>query len=287
MPNEFIIKNGFRSQGNSEITGSLNVSGSISTTSPVNLSGFATGSVLFTSGSAGAIIGSANLFWDNTNGRLGVGTSTPSSPGLGSAPSLINIYKAAGNSGLTLTVGTNAWDVANVAGTGIWFINNNSAKAILFNNGNLAINTTTDAGFKLDVNGTARVSGDFSLVLGNAIRFGTSLGLSKTFNQMLIYSGTGAGNVGGTDIHYWNGSTYVAGLRLNNNANVLINTTTDAGFRLDVNGTARFGATTIQAPGALSTDTAFRVRNSADSDNIISVQGNGVLQHTSLPSTTV
>ena len=29
MPNEFIIKNGFRSQGNSEVTGSLNVSAGI------------------------------------------------------------------------------------------------------------------------------------------------------------------------------------------------------------------------------------------------------------------
>jgi hypothetical protein len=43
----------------------------------------------------------------------------------------------------------------------------------------------------------------------------------------------------------------------------------------------------VRAQGALSTDTAFRVRNSTDSNNILSVQGNGVLQHTSLPSTTV
>jgi hypothetical protein len=93
--------------------------------------------------------------------------------------------------------------------------------------GNVLINTTTDAGYKLDVNGTARVQGDLTLIAGNVIRFGTSLGMSKTLNQMLIYSGTGAGNVGGTDVHYWNGSTYVVGLRLNNNANVLIGTTTD------------------------------------------------------------
>ena len=31
----------------------------------------------------------------------------------------------------------------------------------IFNTGNVAIATTTDAGFKLDVNGTARVSGAF------------------------------------------------------------------------------------------------------------------------------
>jgi hypothetical protein len=106
--------------------------------------------------------------------------------------------------------------------------------------GNVLINTTTDGGYRLDVNGTARVSGDFSLVLGNAIRFGTALGLSKTTNKMLIYGGTGSGNAGGTDIHYWNGSTYVAGLRLNNNANVLINTTTDvASSKLTIESTTQ------------------------------------------------
>jgi len=36
---------------------------------------------------------------------------------------------------------------------------NNSEKARFFANGNFAINTTTDAGFRLDVNGTARVQG--------------------------------------------------------------------------------------------------------------------------------
>jgi hypothetical protein len=147
------------------------------------------GRVLFQNG--GVLQQSSNLFWDNTNGRLGVGTSTPASSG-GGISSIINIYRAAGNSMLTLTVGTNAWDVANVGGTGIWFINNNSTKAILFNNGNLAIGTTTNAG-----------------------------------------------------------------------------------FRLDVNGTARFGATTVTAPGALSTDIAFRVRNSANTLDIIRAQGDG------------
>ena len=92
------------------------------------------------------------------------------------------------------------------------------------------------------------MQGDLTLVVGNVIRFGPSLGLSKTLSKMLIYGGTGAGNVGGTDIHYWNGSAFVAGLILNNNANVLINTTTDAGYKLDVNGTGRFsGKLTVTA----------------------------------------
>jgi hypothetical protein len=47
----------------------------------------------------------------------------------------------------------------------------------LFANGNFAINTTTDAGYKLDVNGTARVSGIFTC--SNQVR-GTSLAINDS-----------------------------------------------------------------------------------------------------------
>jgi hypothetical protein len=50
----------------------------LTNSSPVNLTGFSNGNILFASGSTGLITGSTNLFWDNTNGRLGVGTSNPS-----------------------------------------------------------------------------------------------------------------------------------------------------------------------------------------------------------------
>ena len=65
-----------------------------------------------------------------------------------------------------------------------------------------------------------------------------------------------------------------------------IGTTTPL-FRLDVNGTTRLNGNTsiggstagarldVRAQGALSTDIAFRVRNSADSANLIDVRGNG------------
>ena len=62
-----------------------------------------------------------------------------------------------------------------------------------------------------------------------------------------------------------------------NSGNIGINTTTYVGFKLDVNGTARFGATTVQAQGALSTDIAFRVRNSAGGLDIIRAQGDGTV----------
>ena len=53
-------------------------------------------------------------------------------------------------------------------------------------------------------------------------------------------------------------------MRLNTNGNLLINTTTDNGGKLQ-----------IKAPGALSTDIALRVRNSADSGDLMTVNGLG------------
>jgi hypothetical protein len=191
MANEFIIKNGFRSQGDSEITGSLSVSGPISTTSPVNLSGFATGSVLFTSGSEGAITGSSNLFWDNTNGRLGVGTSTPENPLVVRGPStrgieLINILnskswrvninsndffitetgvgnpfviQAGGNVGIGTISPTSRLQVkgsgATSATTALLVENTNaSASLVVLDNGNVGIGTSTPLA-KLQVQATS------------------------------------------------------------------------------------------------------------------------------------
>jgi hypothetical protein len=72
-------------------------------------------------------------------------------------------------------------------------------RAVIFGNGNFAIGTTTDAGFKLDVNGTARFSNamtGFTLSLGggtisatthltingaNSAPSGTSMGISNNF----------------------------------------------------------------------------------------------------------
>jgi hypothetical protein len=53
-------------------------------------------------------------------------------------------------------------------------------------------------------------------------------------------------------------------MRIASGGNVLIGTTTDSGARLHV-----------QAQGALSTDIGFRVRNSADTADLLSARGNG------------
>jgi hypothetical protein len=148
--------------------------------------------------------------------------------------------------------------------------------------GNVLINTTTDAGFRLDVNGTARVTGDFritkstfsSLLAFNSGAFGSSAeyfdlaypingglrcipnfsgsidgaafqcfgGTATSFaGQMYFDYGSNARNISGRSANWRNASLagFTNVLTLTANSNVLINTTTDAGFRLDVNGTAR------------------------------------------------
>ena len=69
MANEFVARKGLISLSTSSFYGPVNFSGS-------SLVGVGTGSVLFTNAS-GSVTGSSNLFWDNTNARLGVGTSSP------------------------------------------------------------------------------------------------------------------------------------------------------------------------------------------------------------------
>jgi hypothetical protein len=115
---------------------------------------------------------SANFFWDNTNSRLGIGTASPlvsndirTSSNSPITP-LVNVPDSAttlliGNTGTNgvLAFGQNntsqAWIQARSRLAGA------SANVLLLNplGGNVLIGTTTDAGFKLDVNGTARFKG--------------------------------------------------------------------------------------------------------------------------------
>jgi hypothetical protein len=172
----------------------------------------------------------------------------------------------------------------------------------LFGTGNVTINSATDAGFKLDVNGTARVqtsleiAGTTGLTLGGGVstlayagsvlnignsaswtdvrlfaggvqKFSqtsslttianTTINLSTTTVQLagvnaLTYSGTDI-RIGSVAAGFNSLSMYVAGserARIASTGNLLINTTTDAGFRLDVNGTARVSGNLTVASGS-------------------------------------
>jgi hypothetical protein len=79
MANEFIVRKGLIALDNSQISGSLNISGSLSVNNtPAVLGTIASGQVAFGTG-AGVIGGDSGLVWDNVNKRLGIGTTTPGS----------------------------------------------------------------------------------------------------------------------------------------------------------------------------------------------------------------
>jgi hypothetical protein len=139
------------------------------------------GRVLF-EGTGNVVQESANLFWDNTNGRLGIGgtpvckvqiitnnfTTTPP----WSYDNTISQLAGATNQGLLATYSStlgsfigsvfpaNAWlNLTYVANNHIFSIAGTEAMRIVQATRNVLINTTTDAGYKLDVNGTTRVKG--------------------------------------------------------------------------------------------------------------------------------
>jgi len=135
------------------------------------------GSVLFSNGTTIAQ-DNANLFWDDTNNRLGIGTNAPATSlqivgtnelisigdGLNASSSFCSFNNRAyfgfrASVGATISTGAAR---ALVFGTGT-FASFTEWGRFSATNGNLLLNTTTDAGFKLDVNGTARVSGDVTL----------------------------------------------------------------------------------------------------------------------------
>ena len=158
------------------------------------------GSVLFSDGTTIAQK-NAQLFWDNTNNRLGIGTATPTTTfqvlGTSTTQNIAAQTHATYDIGLVATRFRDGWFSRNLNCGTIWSNNlaiattnltlYNAAVSVigtLFGSGNLLLSTgtQTDAGFKLDVNGTARVS-------GNA-QFGTGFYWDNTNNRLGIGTAT-------------------------------------------------------------------------------------------------
>ena len=109
--------------------------------------------------------------------------------------------------------------------------------------GNASIGLTADNGYKLEVNGTIKSTG-FIYASGGNIGVDSDYGLYSTGNILEF----GNGGINGTEA-----------MRITGSRNLLIGTTTDAGYKLDVNGTARVsGNFTISGPaGSVTTVDIF------------------------------
>jgi hypothetical protein len=303
------------------------IGGQAALTNPITGTG-ANGQVAFWNGT-NTQTGDNGLFWDNVNKRLGIGTTAPLFPlsvvngrvaftgdvGAGNEKLLLsgdNVNITLDGSGLPGTPITQI-RMRRGAGTSYTFqvgfggfnsfriVNDNNTGTIPFfisSANNVSIGTTTDAGFRLDVNGTFRQTG--STTASGAIARGSlisptlvaaanndvlvGLDIAPTFtngaftgvssygvrlssgvhvlmqgnsyifhnnNNSILLGTDGAatylnygfgtrplhfGSLGSGNIIFRSSGNVILD---NGNSKLLINTTTDAGFRLDVNGTAR------------------------------------------------
>jgi hypothetical protein len=233
---------------------------------------------------------SSSLFWDGTNNRLGIGTSSPAQTldVNGNTQITGNLIFPAGErliqygassffagrdaAGVYLAYGFGSQQIdIGSASTGNIRLRTTANVILDQATSKLLIGTTTDAGFRLDVNGTARVVGNTLLDAGiiatstattrlqGSLNYFTHnrIASSGVFGFQISSYGTLASfwrwDGGTNDTEFGGTSNFSGGLkfftagtektRITAGGNLLINTTTDAGFRLDVNGTVRSTST--------------------------------------------
>jgi hypothetical protein len=166
----------------------LKADGSVSTlTNPITGTGLAGQVAYFTGATTQA--GSNNLFWDNTNGRLGIGTASPSNLGAITIAGNL-IVRPNGTAGVPVETSLRFFGASDAASgasittvdqssysIGLGFFTRNvstvSEKLRIFNNGNVLIQnggTFTDSGQRLQVTGNTLLSGNLTLSnVGNTI----------------------------------------------------------------------------------------------------------------------
>jgi hypothetical protein len=199
-------------------------------TNPVTGTG-TSGHVTYWNGS-GTIAGSANHFWDNTNARLGIGTSSPSGRLhiVGNTYDSSRIYlqrtttDATGTYSMGVQGGSNNFGIVDEA-------QGNLTRLFISSNGNVAINTV-NAVDKLSVVG----NGTFINSDANDIRFvinptSSIIYLSSTYNTTGGYVPLG-----------FKTQDAERG-RITNGGNWLLGTTSDNGERLYVSGAIRATST--------------------------------------------
>jgi hypothetical protein len=222
------------------------------------------GSVLFAGTSGVLQQDNANFFWDDTNNRLGIGTALPgSSLDIHGSGSMVQLNGTSTNNSYLLfqNAGTGKWRIGNLYNAGantfeIHDILNGINRLTILNTGATTLNGSltltgalsgTSATFSSSVTATtALLNGSAVSILADGIKINRD---PSTTSSAIFNANGGATNIisnSGIPTSFNpitfrvsdNSTTYEV-VRITGTSNVLIGTTTDAGFRLDVNGTAR------------------------------------------------
>lgn len=183
-----------------------------------------------------SLTGSSNLFWDNANGRLGIGTSSPQNT--------FDVVRGTAGAMLRSQYESASFSFNADSKVGIYTASSNTAHgaSLIFGQTNLQASSAYPA-FEMQYVYSATVA-DNNWRLNYTGR--SSSGLVTTFAANLF-------NV------YADGRVILnpAASGVTASAKLLIGTSTDAGFRLDVNGTARVQSTL--KVGAATTQNASAV----------------------------
>jgi len=245
---------------------------------------------------AGRINGLSLKFYGNngrgiditSEGNVGIGTITPDVFGRGYAGTILGVSSASQsafelNSGTgfgayfdmgvngtrTLSVysDTTSSNIYTLGSQALDFGTNSASRLYITSSGNVGIGTTAPANGKLVVKDSG-----FQYIAEptDAATYGY-LGIGHFANGSFIGSYAGSNNV--SDILRF-GTNGTERLRIFSDGNIAINSTTNAGYKLDVNGTARV-TSTLTADGQVNTNALAGFHVKSGSDTLISMKYSG------------
>ena len=252
-------------------------------TNPVTGTG-ASGQVAYWSSSS-AITGESNLFWDGTNDKLGIGTASPSNTltikNNNPATSGIDFQSFASLSvqgKIVFDQGDDTFNFTNTsafAAGGIVFKTNSTTKFQIFTDGNVLIQsggTFTNNGARLQVSGTATISG---IVTGNAneaFRLDPSSGASYmnfriggTSYSLIGVAGTTSDIITGSALGDLN-------IRATNNQKILFSTNNGGSAAMAINSSANLGIGTVSPVSNDGTSRTLQLGNRLVVQNVIGTQ---------------
>lgn len=192
------------------------------------------------------------------SGNVGIGTTSPAAALHINSSGTTNMYiqsAAANGAVLRYFVGTSEAASARVDASGNYYIETGlgspTERMRITSGGNVLVGTSTDAGYKLYVNGTIATNDRFRATNYNGLSYpyNTSFGDGTDASFTQLFAGSTAGYESG--IYVYGGNTSPANtvlfktasterMRITNGGNVLIGTTTDVGAKLYVNGDVNF-----------------------------------------------